>query len=242
MKVLNLYAGIGGNRKLWTDVEVTAVENNQTIANIYKDFFPDDIVIIADAHEYLLDHFKEFEFIWGSPPCLSHSKLRFMITKKTMGNAGYDQQIIYPDMKLYQEIILLQHYFKGLFVIENVKGYYKPLILPKEIGRHYFWSNFQMTSIKTNLKIKRGTTIKQQITEVGFDISRYSGIRKDTVLRNCVEPKLGLHILECARGIIKSQDVTQKTIFDSIHEKESNEDDNNSINIDPIHIDPKGSE
>jgi len=25
-KVLNLYAGIGGNRKLWTDVDVTAVE------------------------------------------------------------------------------------------------------------------------------------------------------------------------------------------------------------------------
>ena len=26
MKVLNLYCGIGGNRKLWEDVEVTAVE------------------------------------------------------------------------------------------------------------------------------------------------------------------------------------------------------------------------
>ena len=33
MKVLNLYAGIGGNRKLWKDVEVTAVENNKEIAH-----------------------------------------------------------------------------------------------------------------------------------------------------------------------------------------------------------------
>lgn len=214
MKVLNLYSGIGGNRKLWTDVEVTAVELNPNIAKIYQDFFPDDKMIVADAHQYLLEHFKEFDFIWSSPPCPSHSRLRFMITKRTMGNAGYDQEIIYPDMKLYQEIILLQKYFNGLFVVENVKGYYEPLIIPKEIGRHYFWANFRMNSIKTTLKIKRGISIGQQIKESGFDISGYSNVRKDTVLRNCVEPELGLHIIECARGIIKSQDVLQKTIFD----------------------------
>ena len=40
MKVLNLYAGIGGNRKLWQDVDVTAVELNPQIAKIYQDFFP----------------------------------------------------------------------------------------------------------------------------------------------------------------------------------------------------------
>jgi len=58
MRILNLYAGIGGNRKLWTDVEVTAVEMNPKIAAIYQDFFPNDKVIVADAHQYLLDHFK----------------------------------------------------------------------------------------------------------------------------------------------------------------------------------------
>ena len=36
IKVLNLYAGIGGNRKLWKDVEVTAVEINEEIAGVYK--------------------------------------------------------------------------------------------------------------------------------------------------------------------------------------------------------------
>ena len=40
MKVLNLYAGIGGNRKLWTDVEVTAVEIDPKRAEIYKHYFP----------------------------------------------------------------------------------------------------------------------------------------------------------------------------------------------------------
>ena len=57
MKVLNLYAGIGGNRKLWTDVDVTAVELNPDIADIYWDFFPNDKVIVADAHQYLLEHY-----------------------------------------------------------------------------------------------------------------------------------------------------------------------------------------
>lgn len=64
MKILNLYAGIGGNRKLWgDDHEITAVENVPEIAKIYQDFFPNDKVIVADAHQYLLDHFKEFNFI-----------------------------------------------------------------------------------------------------------------------------------------------------------------------------------
>jgi DNA (cytosine-5)-methyltransferase 1 len=76
MKVLNLYAGIGGNRKLWKDVEITAIENDVQIAKIYQDFFPKDKVIVADAHEYLLKHFEEFDFIWSSPPCPSHSHIR----------------------------------------------------------------------------------------------------------------------------------------------------------------------
>ena len=79
MKILNLYAGIGGNRKNWGDThEITAVEYDPKIAAIYRDFFPNDKVIIADAHQYLLDHFSEFDFIWSSPPCQSHSKLGFM--------------------------------------------------------------------------------------------------------------------------------------------------------------------
>jgi DNA (cytosine-5)-methyltransferase 1 len=78
MRILNLYAGIGGNRKLWEDVDVTAVEWNEEIARVYSDNFPNDKVIVADAHQYLLDHYTEFDFIWASPPCPTHSR-----TKKT---------------------------------------------------------------------------------------------------------------------------------------------------------------
>jgi DNA (cytosine-5)-methyltransferase 1 len=195
MKVLNLYSGIGGNRKNWDsirdDLDITAVEIDPKIAKIYQDFFPNDKVIVADAHQYLLDHFKEFDFIWSSPPCPSHSKFRFMTTK--MIAKGKSRPIIYPDMSLYQEIILLKHYYDGKYVVENVKGYYEPLIKPQESGRHYFWANFVISNIKNN----NNNFIKGHATQMGgLDISRYSGIRKDQTIRNCVEPELGLHIFQ----------------------------------------------
>ena len=203
MKILNLYAGIGGNRKLWGDEhEVTAVENNPEIAKIYQDFFPNDKVVIEDAHKYLLEHFEEFDFIWSSPPCPTHSRLR-----KGMIGTRCGAKPIYPDMKLYEEIILLQHYFKGKWVVENVIGYYEPLIRPYKISRHYYWSNFVLDKIKTKVarfSLTNGSnkeTDKEQIErlekELGFDLSNYK-IDKRLALRNCVEPNVALHIFKMA--------------------------------------------
>ena len=109
LKILNLYAGIGGNRKLWQNVEVTAVEQNADIAKIYQDFYPDDKMVVGDAHEYLLKHFVEFDFIWSSPPCPSHSRIRKHCAWKTKkdGTCWLQNEPIYPEMILYQEIILL---------------------------------------------------------------------------------------------------------------------------------------
>ena len=56
LKILNLYACLGGNRYKWdevTDIEVTAIEYDNDLANLYKDRFPQDNVIVADAHQYL---------------------------------------------------------------------------------------------------------------------------------------------------------------------------------------------
>jgi DNA (cytosine-5)-methyltransferase 1 len=93
MKILNLYSGIGGNRKLWGDThDITAVEFNPEIAQIYKDFFPNDKMIIGDAHQYLLEHFHKYEFIWSSPPCPTHSRFN---------NINFlDGKYKYPDMTL----------------------------------------------------------------------------------------------------------------------------------------------
>jgi len=84
IKVLNLYCGIGGNRKGWDSdkVEVTAIEYKAEIAAIYKELFPMDKVIVADAHKYLEEHYKEFDFIWSSPPCPTHSRMRMNHKKK----------------------------------------------------------------------------------------------------------------------------------------------------------------
>jgi DNA (cytosine-5)-methyltransferase 1 len=204
IKVLNLYAGIGGNRKLWQGVEVTAVELNESIAKAYQSFFPNDKVIVADAHQFLLEHFNEFDFIWSSPPCPTHSKVRKLLAvkKRKDGTEFIQNKPVFPDMRLYEEIIFLQHYFKGKFVVENVKPYYKPLIEPQLVGRHCFWSNFKIDSIKVENN-KHFDKIKDMQQRKGFDLSKLKiNHRKDQILRNCVDSELGLHILECAKVII----------------------------------------
>ena len=195
MKILNLYAGIGGNRKLWGDKhEVTAIEIDPKIAKIYQDFFPNDKVIITDAHKYLLQHFKEFDFIWSSPPCKSHSAIRRASAVSDRGQ----HKPIYPNMELYQEILFLNHYFKGKWVVENVIGYYEPLIKPIKIQRYYFWSNINLTKIRLkDDKIYYGsTTIWEK--ERGVSLKDYKNIDKRAILRNMVNPKLGLHIFQMA--------------------------------------------
>ena len=190
MKILNLYCGIGGNRKLWgNEHDITAVELDPKIAEIYKDFYPKDNVIIADAHQYLLDHYKEFDFIWSSPPCPSHSRLRAM--------NPIQNKPIFPDMKLYEEIIFLQKWFRGKFVVENVKPYYKPLIDAIELQRHLFWTNFPIKIIEFEKDADvRLSIVKPKEKRLGFDLSKYKGIQKIKILRNCVAPDVGLHIFQ----------------------------------------------
>jgi DNA (cytosine-5)-methyltransferase 1 len=138
MKILNLYAGLGGNRKLWGG-EVTAVENHPKIAAVYQRLHPQDTVVVGDAHAYLAEHWRKFDFIWSSPPCQTHSQ---------MAKATRHAVRSYPDMSLYQEILFLQHHFKGLWVVENVVPYYDALITGRKMGRHVYWSNFYWNDIE----------------------------------------------------------------------------------------------
>jgi len=192
MKILNLYAGIGGNRKLWGDTnEITAIENVPEIAKIYQDFFPKDKVIITDAHQYLLEHFKEFDFIWSSPPCPSHSHIR----KELAVEQRKQNEPIYPDMKLYEEILLMRGFCKSKYVIENVVSWYEPLITPQVISKHYFWANFFINPVKIKTRCHH-EGIKTIELLKGFNLDNYSGIDKRAILRNCVEPETGLHIFQ----------------------------------------------
>ncbi|MGA2130625.1 MAG: DNA cytosine methyltransferase [Candidatus Pacearchaeota archaeon] len=197
IKILNLYAGIGGNRKLWTgDIEVTAVENVPEIAKIYQDFFPNDKVIVTDAHQFLLEHFKEFDFIWSSPPCPSHSRINTML----VNGRGFKAK--FPDMKLYEEILFLQAYFKGKWIVENVRSFYTPLIKPQERGRHYYWSNFEIGYLGKSKKVRndKGSILSLKMKDremVVSDFKDYKGDKR-TLINNCVEPIVGLLIFEMA--------------------------------------------
>ena len=194
MKILNLYAGIGGNRKLWGDEhEITAVEFDFRIAAVYADLFPNDRVIVTDAHDYLLEHFKKFDFIWSSPPCPSHSQMRKNMSVDVMG-----AKPLYPDLKLYEEILFLQHYFKGQWIVENVKPYYKYLIDPTfTLGRHPYWSNFHVVPKLYEADGIKAVGAAQKIADrFGYDLSNYDLPDKRKALRNAVNPEMGLWILK----------------------------------------------
>ena len=217
MKILNLYACLGGNRYKWdevTDVEVTAVELDEELARLYQDRFPNDKVIVADAHQYLLDHYKEFDFIWTSPPCPTHSKVRFSQHTKESHIPKY------PEMQLYQEIIFLDNYFKGKYVVENVIPYYEPLIPAKKRGRHLYWTNFLLPSDLGGRKegdgiiSRTGDEVKKLSIFHDYDFNLYKGNqRKDKIARNLVDYEVGKTILETAIGIIKKQDINQTELF-----------------------------
>lgn len=193
MKILNLYCGIGGNRKLWEGHEITAVENDPDIAKIYQDFFPNDTVIVGDAHEYLQQHYKEFDFIWSSPPCPTHSRMNFLLKEK-------GTEMRFPNMKLYEEILFLKHFFNGKYVVENVRSYYDPLIKPQELQSHYFWSNFPISDTgqaRKKVRNDKGMTLVVKMEQQDMKIKNFYNYKRDkrTLLNNCVEPELGLHIL-----------------------------------------------
>ena len=196
MHVLNLYAGIGGNRKLWKNVKVVAIENNEEIARIYKDLFPEDEIIVEDAHDFLLKNYNDFDFIWSSPPCVTHSQIRYYC-----GVRGGRQKPCYPDLRLYEEIFFLQYHHKGLWVVENVKPYYKPLISPTvQLGRHYFWSNFNIPPKKFKDNKIPHVDINGSSTVYGFNLAKYKIKNKRQILRNLVNPEIGKYILEIAKS------------------------------------------
>lgn len=213
MKILNLYACLGGNRYKWDeviDVDVTAVEYDPEAAKLYQERFPNDKVIVADAHQYLLDHYKEFDFIWSSPPCPTHSRLNISQKNKL--------KMRYPKMELYQEIIFLDNFFDGKYVVENVIPYYEPLIPAKKRGRHLYWTNFNLPAEISKRKNPDFTRLKNHIKVMSefhdFDFYKYKGKQsRKKMSNNLVDYEAGKTILETAVGIIRKQNESQLEMF-----------------------------
>jgi len=214
VRVLNLYACLGGNRLLWENFEVTAVELDPEAARLYQERFPNDTVIVADAHQYLLDHYKEFDFIWSSPPCPSHSRARYW------NSSNYDTttEAIYPDMKIYQEILFLQHYYKtGKWVVENVIPYYEPLIPAIKRGRHLYWTNFKLPNDLGDRRFAISSA-KQELKGLcefhKYDFTKYKGEQPMLKMaRNLVDYEAGKTIFNTALGIMERSNIKQNSLF-----------------------------
>lgn len=211
MKILNLYACLGGNRYKWGDEhDITAVEWDEELAKLYQERFPNDKVIVADAHQYLLDHYKEFDFIWSSPPCPTHS--RFNTSMKTK------RKMKYPDMRLYEEIIFLQHYYDGKYVIENVIPFYEPLIPAQKRHRHLYWCNFilpQKLSNRYNPDLSRTKNLIDALSKFhDYDFRKYKGKQRvNKIARNLVDYEAGKTILDTALGILNKPQPNQIELF-----------------------------
>ena len=214
MKILNFYACLGGNRYKWNevkeDIEVTAIELDPELARLYQERFPNDTVIIADAHQYLLDHYKEYDFIWSSPPCPTHSRIQLsQYTTRDMK---------YPDMKLYQEIIFLKTFYKGKYVVENVIPYYEPLIPANKRDRHLYWTNFNLPANLNGRKNPDLSRTKDLINVMSkyhdYDFRQYKGEQlMNKIARNLVDYEAGKTIFETMLGIVRREDINQEELF-----------------------------
>ena len=230
MRVLNLYACLGGNRYKWDEVaekagigiEVTAIELDPEAARLYQERFSNDKVIVGDAHQYLIEHYSEYDFIWSSPPCPTHSRI----------NTSYKNQkymtIRYPDMGLYQEIIILMQFFDGKYCVENVIPYYEPLIPAKKRGRHLYWTNFNLPNklsdrktvvcagMNENLRKRygSGSDVKRLSKFHDYDFTKYNGEQsRDKMARNLVDYEAGKTIFETALGIYKHNNSKQLNLL-----------------------------
>ncbi|MDJ1115334.1 class I SAM-dependent methyltransferase [Microbacterium dauci] len=198
MRVLNAYAGIGGNRHLWPDEwKVTALEIDPRVAAEYARRYPNDTVLVVDAHEYLLAHAHEFDAVWSSPPCPTHSKLAKVVASR------YGRELN-PDPRLWDEV----NHLRALgvpFVVENVHTYYAPLVEPDVVtDRHYYWTNNpppMLTRVHV-IPLSPKTVAGEYAESYGLPPIP-AGVVGDArkAMRNAVVPQEGLELAMAAFGV-----------------------------------------
>ncbi len=194
MEILNLYCGLGGNRSKWGDEhDILACDLDEPILNAYGSIYNDHLYH-GDALELLEMEVNQFDFIWASPPCQTHSR----------ASNGSNPKM--PNMDLWKCILFLMRYAKRTpWVVENVIPYYNPFIRPShKFGRHYLWTNFAISPFDV-----RPTKFKGQLFEDmsagalaeyhSLPLKRIPPGNKRQYLRNMFCGDLGLHILNCSK-------------------------------------------
>ena len=73
------------------------------------------------------------------------------------------------------------------------------MIDAQKVNRHLFWSNFEITEIKSETMFFPKDSLPTLQKIYGVDLSNLKvKIEKRVILRNMVNPELGLHIFNCA--------------------------------------------
>ena len=220
MKILNLYSGLGGNRRLWgNEHQITSIEYDTRIAYYYHKMYPNDEVIVGDATEYLLNSINsrnlDYDLVWYSSPCPTHSSM-----VKTHWGLGWN--IRFPDLtKLFGPLILLKYFYPNTKVCcENVEPWYQiriPGINRIKLGRHTFWTNLNIPKKNFPRKRLQGDRVKRRDTYCKLPIEKLiemhhidknylkqiKGSHKNhdlrgQIVRNCVDSDIGKYILDCA--------------------------------------------
>lgn len=211
MRILNLYAGIGGNAKLWRqtakqynqDIFITHVEINPLLCKELRLLFPDDVVLNIDANDYLEylaqnDMLNDYDIIWSSPPCQTHSRMNRINSKKYHKSS-------YIDPSYIQQIILLKYNYDGCYFVENVSPYYGVLFDGVQIGRHIIWSNIDVKDLSYNISNKKNLfdlTLEELQIEYGIKLTQNIYLDYPNshcpkqVYRNAVHPQLGALLLD----------------------------------------------
>lgn len=213
MNILNCFAGLGGNRRLWENHTVTAIEKDEGIANIYKKRFPADKLIVGDVFEYLRDKtydIDRFDFIWASPPCQTHSQMQKFNPSKTKRQP-------FPELtQIYGLMFWLNQNYKNKYCIENVQPFYKAPIDPTiRLDRHLFWANFpikpnsELTERGNNKHGKIGGVMRDdghnnlveyakfmKLDDVIDDIFALKGYNHAQLIRNTIHGEIGKYILD----------------------------------------------
>jgi DNA (cytosine-5)-methyltransferase 1 len=195
IRVLNAYAGIGGNRHLWpADWHVTAVELDPQVAAEYARRYPQDTVLVEDAHAYVLEHAHEFDAVWTSPPCPTHSRLAPSVAARL----GHELE---PDPRLWEEIEHLRD-LGVRYVVENVHTYYEPPIAPDLVtARHYYWCSAApvMLTPLSVVGLTKRRSADEYAASYGLPPLAAGSVRDPRkAMRNAVVPFEGLEVATAA--------------------------------------------
>lgn len=204
LKILDLFCGVGGVARGFQkflneqgiEYEYHAVDIDRSILLAHKVVNKNSVTILRDAYSFEDDELSQYDFIWASPPCETHSIAG--IWRRKFG--------VEPDMRLYELIIKL-HRLGIPFVVENVKPYYNPPIKPtSKANRHVLWSNLSIKPVEVDLPYF--THIKDKIKDLIWyhqlekhekAIRRILGKKTRDALRDMVHWKIAYEI---ARQVI----------------------------------------